>query len=130
VTPDQAKKVATVIALALGAVGLIGWAAATQRDTYDNAIRLGANCADGHFTEATGSGACSGHGGVETWRILVPSSADSASYETDLGPVPGWARRGTIVDPFAAAPWAWIGAGVATGIWGQRWLAAWASSPQ
>lgn len=29
--------------------------------------RVGARCVDGTTSEATGSGACSGHGGVDYW---------------------------------------------------------------
>jgi hypothetical protein len=31
-------------------------------------VRVGANCRDGTTSSATGSGACSQHGGVESWR--------------------------------------------------------------
>lgn len=30
--------------------------------------RVGANCVDGTTSDATGSGACSSHGGVSCWR--------------------------------------------------------------
>lgn len=33
----------------------------------DASLRKGARCKDGTTSSATGSGACSGHGGVEYW---------------------------------------------------------------
>ncbi|HZY80607.1 MAG TPA: hypothetical protein VFE50_13870 [Cyclobacteriaceae bacterium] len=33
-----------------------------------NCIRIGANCKDGTTSTATGSGACSHHGGVASWK--------------------------------------------------------------
>lgn len=34
---------------------------------YGENDRIGCQCKDGTFSKATGSGACSGHGGVEKW---------------------------------------------------------------
>lgn len=40
----------------------------TSTDCSTNAsLRKGAYCNDGTYTTATGSGACSGHGGVKNW---------------------------------------------------------------
>lgn len=33
----------------------------------NSANRIGARCKDGSHSKSTGSGACSGHGGVEVW---------------------------------------------------------------
>ena len=33
----------------------------------DDCVRIGAVCNDGTTSSATGSGACSGHGGVDHW---------------------------------------------------------------
>jgi len=34
---------------------------------YGEEDRIGCQCKDGTFSKAKGSGACSGHGGVEIW---------------------------------------------------------------
>jgi len=36
-------------------------------DTTEPCVRVGAYCNDGTTSTATGSGACSGHGGVRDW---------------------------------------------------------------
>lgn len=42
--------------------------ASCEKDCQDDpANRKGAKCNDGSTTNATGSGACSGHGGVDYW---------------------------------------------------------------
>ena len=47
--------------------------------------RIGATCSDGWSSSATGSGACSHHGGVAQWRYSVESGSDpSDGYNAAL----------------------------------------------
>ena len=57
------------IASALLAVGLIvgGFGLAPQTHAQFGGYRVGAICVDGWQSSATGSGACSHHGGVACW---------------------------------------------------------------
>lgn len=48
--------------IALGGLGLV-----PQSDAQIGVYRVGAICADGTQSGATGSGACSRHGGVSCW---------------------------------------------------------------
>jgi hypothetical protein len=47
----------------------IGFFSCSKDDCQsDPSKRSGAKCKDGTTTSATGSGACSGHGGVSVWQ--------------------------------------------------------------
>ena len=49
-------------------------------------IRVGATCSDGWSSGATGSGACSHHGGVAQWRHSTEEGSDpSSGYNAALG---------------------------------------------
>jgi len=53
-------------------VALLQFASGCDKDkspteSSDDCVRIGAVCKDGTTTDATGSGACSHHGGVDHW---------------------------------------------------------------
>jgi hypothetical protein len=48
--------------------------------------RIGAECVDGSDSQATGSGACSSHGGVACWKLsdgtCQPTANEAAAHRT------------------------------------------------
>ena len=52
----------------LAAVVLVGMMAISGQQPQSDRYRVGAVCNDGTASTATGSGACSHHGGVRCWQ--------------------------------------------------------------
>jgi len=72
--------------LAIGAALLLGWVALTSLSHpgagTPGGVRIGAICRDGWHSSATGSGACSHHGGVDHWLY---SQAEPSAAATPAG---------------------------------------------
>ena len=53
---------------------IMSFVSCTKDDVGPEKVRIGAICGDGTKSNATGSGACSGHGGVKEWIYGIPST--------------------------------------------------------
>lgn len=92
---DWVRTLVTVALIAMAAVGFWG---AGERNQYlhDSIDRVGAVCEDGSRSDATGRGACSGHGGVDYWQTEYEdvlgvhrgrsSLPDLAAHDSPLDP--------------------------------------------
>lgn len=57
-----------MILLAIGSITMLSCSKEEESSSCVAADRTGAVCNDGTSSSATGSGACSGHGGVDYWK--------------------------------------------------------------
>jgi hypothetical protein len=63
----QKLRKSAAMLLAASSLGLAGLGFATESYAQTGSYRIGAICSDGTQSSATGSGACSHHGGVMCW---------------------------------------------------------------
>ena len=75
--------------LAIGAALLLGWVALTSLSHpgagTPGGVRIGAICRDGWHSSATGSGACSQHGGVDHWLYAEAGPSEAGAQAGPSG---------------------------------------------
>ena len=64
----QTLRTSAAMLLTAISVGLVGIGFMNESRAQSAVYRIGAICLDGWQSKATGSGACSHHGGVKCWR--------------------------------------------------------------
>ena len=66
-------------------------------DAVGQGRRIGATCRDGTTSSATGSGACSHHGGVASWRYVDDAAARPQPVKSDsAGGKPALATKAAV----------------------------------
>lgn len=105
------ERATSIVAALLIGGALVGLWGVIERDRYLGSVddRVGAECVDGTRSDATGRGACSGHGGVEWWLEIGPSADGERLTEIRVA-TPGWWRWGGPVDGLIEY---WVPIGVA-----------------
>ena len=88
-TPVLSRETWGWIMVGVGAIGVVNGLGiltglaepvANTKTVRGDPVRVGAYCKDGTASSATGSGACSGHGGVSSWKTSRPEKEVVTGY--------------------------------------------------